>query len=132
MEQLNYNLLFRWFVGLEMDDPVWDVTVFTKNRERLIAGAASQQLLLCGAGRGAGARSAERRAFHGGRHADSGLGVGAQLQGEAGSAGAGRRLGSTRARCSCATRWSRTTDPDARLYKKATADKAVPAIRGTR
>jgi transposase len=46
MEQLNYNLLFRWFVGLEMDDPVWDVTVFTKNRERLIAGEASRQLLL--------------------------------------------------------------------------------------
>ena len=46
MEQLNYNLLFRWFVGLEMDDPVWDVTVFTKNRERLIAGEVSQQLLL--------------------------------------------------------------------------------------
>ena len=34
MEQLDYNLLFRWFVGLSMDDPVWDVTVFTKNRER--------------------------------------------------------------------------------------------------
>jgi IS5 family transposase len=33
MEQLEYNLLFRWFVGLHMDDPVWDVTVFTKNRE---------------------------------------------------------------------------------------------------
>jgi transposase len=46
MEQLNYNLLFRWFVGLEMDDPVWDVTVFTKNRERLIGGQVSQQLLL--------------------------------------------------------------------------------------
>jgi len=45
MEQMNYNLLFRWFVGLEMDDAVWDVTVFTKNRERLIAGAISQQLL---------------------------------------------------------------------------------------
>ena len=45
MEQLDYNLLFRWFVGLEMDDAVWDVTVFTKNRERLIAGQASQQLL---------------------------------------------------------------------------------------
>lgn len=45
MEQLDYNLLFRWFVGLEMDDLVWDVTVFTKNRERLIAGEASQQLL---------------------------------------------------------------------------------------
>jgi transposase len=36
MEQLQYNLLFRWFVGLNMDDPVWDVTVFTKNRERLL------------------------------------------------------------------------------------------------
>ena len=46
MEQLDYNLLFRWFVGLEIDDPVWDVTVFTKNRERLIAGEASQQLLM--------------------------------------------------------------------------------------
>jgi transposase len=45
MEQLNYNLLFRWFVGLEMDDEVWDVTVFTKNRERLIKGEVSQQLL---------------------------------------------------------------------------------------
>ena len=36
MEQLNYNLLFRWFVGLNMDEPVWDVTVFTKNRERMV------------------------------------------------------------------------------------------------
>lgn len=46
MEQLNYNLLFRWFVGLEMDDPVWDATVFSKNRERLVAAAVSEQLLL--------------------------------------------------------------------------------------
>jgi IS5 family transposase len=38
MEQLDYNLLFRWFVGLSMDDPVWDPTVFTKNRERLLRG----------------------------------------------------------------------------------------------
>ena len=36
MEQLNYNLLFRWFVGLNMDDAVWDPTVYTKNRERLL------------------------------------------------------------------------------------------------
>jgi len=42
MEQLDYNLLFRWFVGLSMDDPVWDVTVFTKNRERLLAGEVAQ------------------------------------------------------------------------------------------
>lgn len=38
MEQLDYNLLFRWFAGLSMDDPVWDATVFTKNRDRLAAG----------------------------------------------------------------------------------------------
>jgi len=36
MEQLEYNLLFRWFVGLNIDDPVWDPTVFSKNRDRLL------------------------------------------------------------------------------------------------
>ena len=36
MEQLDYNLLFRWFVGLTMDDPVWDAMTFTKNRDRLL------------------------------------------------------------------------------------------------
>lgn len=45
MEQINYNLLYRWFVGLNMDDEVWDVTVFTKNRERLMQGEVSQRLL---------------------------------------------------------------------------------------
>src|SRR5258708_5450198 len=45
MEEMNYNLLFRWFVGLEMDDGVWDVTVFTKNRERLVAAEISQKFL---------------------------------------------------------------------------------------
>lgn len=38
MEQLDYNLLFRWFVGLSMDDEVWDATVFCKNRDRLLDG----------------------------------------------------------------------------------------------
>src|SRR5271170_2143998 len=36
MEQLNYNLLFRWFVGLGMDDAVWNHAVFSKNRERVL------------------------------------------------------------------------------------------------
>src|SRR5438552_6332118 len=44
MEEMDYNLLFRWFVGLEMDDRVWDVTVFTKNRERLMAGEISRKV----------------------------------------------------------------------------------------
>jgi transposase len=38
MEQLDYNPLFRWFAGLGVDDAVWDVTVFTKNRDRLLDG----------------------------------------------------------------------------------------------
>src|SRR5262249_27051999 len=38
MEELDYSVLYRWFVGLSMDDPVWDATTFTKNRERLLAG----------------------------------------------------------------------------------------------
>jgi transposase len=42
MEQLNYNLLFRWFVGLNMDEAVWDATVFGKNRERLLNGDVAQ------------------------------------------------------------------------------------------
>lgn len=45
MEQLDYNLLFRWFVGLAMDAPVWDVTVFTKNRERLLAGEIAAKFM---------------------------------------------------------------------------------------
>ena len=44
MEQLNYNLLFRWFVGMNIDDSVWDVTVFTKNRERLLAAGVANIL----------------------------------------------------------------------------------------
>src|SRR6478672_11158601 len=42
MEQLDYNLLFRWFVGLSMDDPVWDATVYSKNRERLLEADIAQ------------------------------------------------------------------------------------------
>ena len=45
MEQLNYNLLFRWFVGLSPDDPVWDLTVFTKNRDRLQQGDVFQKFM---------------------------------------------------------------------------------------
>ena len=45
MEQLDYNLLFRWFVGLNMDDSAWDVTVFTKNSERLLDGGHRRSFL---------------------------------------------------------------------------------------
>src|SRR5262245_53144061 len=45
MEQIDYNLLFRWFVGLSIDDPVWDASVFSKNRERLLETAVARESL---------------------------------------------------------------------------------------
>src|ERR1700751_5059351 len=45
MEEIDYNILFRWFVGLNLDDPVWDATVFTKNRDRLLEAEAAKDFL---------------------------------------------------------------------------------------
>jgi transposase len=45
MEEMDYNLLFRWFVGLNADDEVWDPTVFTKNRDRLLEADVAQEFL---------------------------------------------------------------------------------------
>jgi transposase len=44
MEQLEYNLLFRWFVGLNVDDPVWVAPVYSKNRDRLLYGRMQSSL----------------------------------------------------------------------------------------
>lgn len=46
MDQVRYNMLFRWFIGLAMDAVVWDVTVFTKNRDRLLEGDIAREFLL--------------------------------------------------------------------------------------
>jgi len=45
VERIEYDLLFRWFVGLGIEDPVWDATTFTKNRDRLLEGEVAQQFL---------------------------------------------------------------------------------------
>ena len=74
MEEMNYNLLFRWFVGLEMDDEVWDVTVFTKNRERLVAGEVAQKFFAAVVEQARRAWVTGGRTFHGGRNADRSLG----------------------------------------------------------
>jgi transposase len=129
MEQMNYNLLFRWFVGLEMDDPVWDVTVFTKNRERLISGSVSQRLL---------AAVLEEAREHGLLSEEHFTVDGTLIQAWASArsfkdkadppapgAGSGRK-GEVLLRDKVESK----TDPDARLYKKATADKAVPSYQG--
>jgi len=129
MEQLNYNLLFRWFVGLEMDDEVWDVTVFTKNRERLIAGEVSQRLLaaVLGEAREKQSLSAEHftvdgtliqaweasRSFH------------EKSDPPAPGQGSGKR-GELLLRDKVESK----TDPEARLYKKGRGDKSVPSYVG--
>jgi transposase len=44
-EEIDYSMLFRWFVGVNLDEPVWDVTVFTKNRDRLLDGDVAREFL---------------------------------------------------------------------------------------
>src|ERR1700758_4821349 len=58
MEQLEYNLLFRWFVGLSVDEPVWVPTVFSKNRDRLLAGDIAEKFFAQVLAQGARERSA--------------------------------------------------------------------------
>ena len=46
MEEIDYSVLYRWFVGMNLDEPVWDVTVFTKNRNRLLEGDVAREFLV--------------------------------------------------------------------------------------
>src|ERR1022692_1916116 len=129
MEQMNYNLLFRWFVGLEMDDPVWDVTVFTKNRERLIAGAVSQQLLcaVLDEAREHDLLSEEHFTVDGTLIQAWAAARSFKDKSDPPAAGTGSgHKGEVLLRDKVESR----TDPDARLYKKATADKSVPSYQG--
>jgi transposase len=129
MEQLDYNLLFRWFVGLEMDDPVWDVTVFTKNRERLISAEASQQLLVSVL-----EQAREHRLLSEEHFTVDGTLIQAWASAQsfkakkdppAPGSGSGKD-GELLLR----DKVESTTDADARLYKKALPDKAVPSYQG--
>jgi transposase len=129
MEQMGYNLLFRWFVGLEMDDPVWDVTVFTKNRERLIAGAVSQQLLeaVLAEAREHDLLSEEHFTVDGTLIQAWAAARSFKQKSDPPAPGAGSgHKGEMLLRDKVESK----TDQDARLYKKAAADKAVPAYQG--
>ena len=74
MEEMDYNLLFRWFVGLNADDAVWDATVFTKNRDRLLEADVAKEFLAQVVAQARGQGADFGRAFHGGRHAAGSLG----------------------------------------------------------
>jgi transposase len=127
MEQMNYNLLYRWFVGLNPDDEVWEVTVFTKNRERLLQGEIAQRLLeaVLQQGRAHDLLSEEhftvdgtlieawasRRSF-----------VPKDPPPPVGTGAGGKKL--------LRDTHVSTTDPEARLYKKSTGGEAKPSYLG--
>src|SRR5216683_630165 len=114
MEQLGYNLLFRWFVGLSLDAVVWDVTVFTKNRDRLIAGDIAAQFM-------AAALNQEWASLKSFRPKDgSGEPPAPARNGERDFHGE-KRSNETHASA---------TDPDARLYRKGPGQPAKLAYLG--
>ena len=80
MEQLDYNLLFRWFVGLSIDNPVWDVTVFTKNRDRLLEAEVAEAFFAAVLAQARQRGLPLGRALHGRRHADRSLGWAEKFQ----------------------------------------------------
>ena len=128
IEQLNYNLLFRWFVGLEIDDGVWNHAVFSKNRERLLNQDLAQKFFAQVKRQAAGLMSDEhftvdgtlieawagQKSFR--RHDDDEDGIG----------GGGNFHGEPR---SNQTHTSRT-DPEARLYKKSAGQEAKLSYLG--
>ena len=82
MEQLDYNLLFRWFVGLSMDDPIWNPTTFTKNRDRLLEGDIAQAFFTCRGGTDPREETAVGRALLDRRHIAGSLGLAEELSPE--------------------------------------------------
>lgn len=127
MERIDFDLLFRWFVGLNPDDAVWDATVFSKNRDRLLEGEVSQRFL-CEVVQQAGERQllsdehftvdgtliqawASRRSFEA-KDPPPSKGTGAR----------GRKL--------LRDTHESKTDPEARLYRKSDRGPSVPSYLG--
>lgn len=127
MEQLNYNLLYRWFVGLEMDEAAWSTTVFSKNRERLIAVEASTELLLAVI-----AEAREHELLSEEHFTVDGTLIQAWASRRSfkprpeppqrGTGAGGRKL--------LRDTHESTTDPQARLYRKSSAGAVVPSYLG--
>ena len=136
VERIDYDLLFRWFVGLGIEDPVWDATTFTKNRDRLLAGDVAVKFLaaVLAQPRVKALLSSEHFSVDGtlleawasiksfrpkdgsGPPPDAGRNGERDFHGE-------RRSNDTHAS---------TTDPDARLFRKGTARRRGSASWATR
>lgn len=129
VEQINYNLLFRWFVGLSIDDTVWNHSVFSKNRDRLIEHDAITQLF------NATVEMAQARGLLSGEHFSV---DGTLIQAWASHKSVRRKDGSDDDRPP--DNWhgeprsndthESTTDPDARLYRKSNVAPALLSFLG--
>ena len=119
MEQLDYNLLFRWFVGMEMDEPVWEHTVFSKNRQRLLNHEVAQRFFALVLTQAQPHLSQEHFTVDGTlieawasqksfQKKESGEGDGSQFRGE-------KRTNDSH---------ESKTDPDAKLYRKGKGQEA--------
>ena len=126
MEQLDYNILFRWFVGLEMDEPVWVPTVFTKNRDRLLEHAVAHSFFQRVVSRAADLMSDEHFTVDG-TLLEAWASQKSFQRKDGGTDGDGRDFrGDTRKNETHAS----TTDPDARLYRKSNNTEARLAYLG--
>ena len=129
VEQIQYNLLFRWFVGLAIEDPVWDHSVFSKNRDRLIEHDAITDLF------NATVEIAHERGWLSGEHFSV---DGTLIQAWASHKSLRRKDGSDDGRppedWKGQTRSNDTheskTDPQSRLYRKSHATAALPSYLG--
>ena len=126
MEQLDYNILFRWFVGLEMDEPIWVPTVFTKNRDRLLNQEVARQFLRHVVERAAAWMSDEHFTVDG-TLIEAWASQKSFQPKDGPPEGDGRNFhGQTRTNDTHASK----TDPDARLYRKSGQTEARLAYLG--
>jgi transposase len=133
MEQLEYNLLFRWFVGLSANEPVWHPTVFSKNRDRLLEGAVAEEFfsLIVSQARRKRLLSDEHftvdgtlvEAWAGQKSFQEKKGSGAANQPPSPSGGSNPSVNFRQEKRSNQTHES-TTDTEARLYKKGRGSEA--------
>ena len=122
MEQLDYNILFRWFVGLEMDEPIWVPTVFTKNRDRLLQHAVAQRFFQRVVARAADLMSDEHFTVDG-TLLEAWASQKSFRRKDGDTPGDGRDFrGQTRTNDTHAS----ITDPDARLYRKSNTYQPSP------
>jgi transposase len=131
MEQINYNILFRWFVGLEIDDPIWVPTVFSKNRERLLKGDIARAFFehVVEQARQAGLVSDEHLTVDGTMIEASAGQKSFRKKGEP-PRGAGSGQGGFRGEKRSNATHESTTDPDAKLYRKSGGAEAKLAYLG--